>query len=128
MKVYVVTDGCYSDYHIEAVFTDEEQAKLYCAAHESEDISIKEYDTEDNEIISKKPVLKCWFVPIRGYSLNLDDIHWQYTLKKTKTVGYHGWYGKVVFLSLPESKTEEEAKKAISDFYAQWKAEQQGIT
>lgn len=127
MTVYVVTDGCYSDYHIEAVFTDEEQAKLYCAAHESEDITIEEYDTEADKIISEKPVLKCWFVPIYGYDLNLNGIHWQYTLKKTKTVGYSSWYGKCFYLSLPESKTEEEAKKAISDFYAQWKAERQGL-
>ena len=29
MKVYIVTSGCYSDYHIEKVFTDPEQARLY---------------------------------------------------------------------------------------------------
>lgn len=28
MKVYVVTSGIYSEYHIEAVFDNEKQAKL----------------------------------------------------------------------------------------------------
>lgn len=33
MKVYIVTSGEYSGYGIEAVFTNEEQAELYCAIH-----------------------------------------------------------------------------------------------
>ena len=30
MKVYVVTQGCYSDYHICGIFATEEAAKTYC--------------------------------------------------------------------------------------------------
>ena len=30
MKVYVVTQGCYSDFHICKIFATEEQAKTYC--------------------------------------------------------------------------------------------------
>ena len=30
MKIYVVTSGCYSDYHIEKVFTNKNAAEAYC--------------------------------------------------------------------------------------------------
>ena len=30
--VYIVTEGCYSDYHIEGAFLNEESAKKYAAA------------------------------------------------------------------------------------------------
>lgn len=49
MKVYIVTAGCYSDYRIEAVFTDEEQANLYCALHAGHHDSpeVEEYETDN---------------------------------------------------------------------------------
>lgn len=123
MVVYVVTDGCYSYYHIKAVFTNKKQARLYCATHESEDICIEEFDTKYNEIIAKKPVLKCWYVPISESGPYFPRLRYQYTLHKRKGVNkFSGLY-----LTLPESKTEEEARKAIYDYYAQWKAERQGL-
>lgn len=36
MKVYIVTSGEYSDYHIDAVFTDKKKAETYYSAHNSE--------------------------------------------------------------------------------------------
>ena len=33
MTIYIATDGEYSDYCIEAVFTDKNQAELFCATH-----------------------------------------------------------------------------------------------
>ena len=47
MIVYVVTTGSYSDYHIEAVFHDKEQAELFCATHGIHGDDIEEYDTEE---------------------------------------------------------------------------------
>lgn len=40
MKIYVVTDGVYSDYHIEAVFLSKKEAELYAAVHEGQ---VEEY-------------------------------------------------------------------------------------
>ncbi len=37
MKIYVVTEGEYSDYHICAVFDDKKKAELYCAVREEKD-------------------------------------------------------------------------------------------
>lgn len=33
MKIFIVTDGTYSDYHIVAVFSTKEKAEAYCALH-----------------------------------------------------------------------------------------------
>ena len=44
MKVYVLTDGCYSDYHIIAVTIDEDNAKRFADAGLGE---IEEYETDE---------------------------------------------------------------------------------
>jgi len=52
MKVYVVTAGCYSDYHIERIFTDKDKAEEYCKwCYDSNDI--EEYDIDDNIELDK---------------------------------------------------------------------------
>jgi hypothetical protein len=44
-RVYIVTEGSYSDYHIVAVFSTEEQAKAFCA--ESKGAEFAEYPVDD---------------------------------------------------------------------------------
>jgi len=44
MRVYVVTSGSYSEYHIEEIFTDHKKAQIY--ANLNSDRSIEEYDTD----------------------------------------------------------------------------------
>lgn len=46
MKVFIVTDGIYSNYHIEAVFSTKEKASAYCALHG--------YDFEEYEVDAVK--------------------------------------------------------------------------
>lgn len=46
-KAYIVTSGEYSDYHIDAVFLNEEKAKAYCDCHCNRRIA--EYGLSDNE-------------------------------------------------------------------------------
>lgn len=46
-KIYIVTEGCYSDYHIEAVFKDREKAEHYCSCHE--ECAIEEYWFSDDK-------------------------------------------------------------------------------
>ena len=56
MKVYVITSGEYSEYHIDAVALDEEEAKKKCAVFNStkseyDDMcQIEEYDTDDVQV------------------------------------------------------------------------------
>jgi len=52
-KIYIVTDGCYSDYHIEACFTTKEKAKEYIKNGKIskqfwEDPNIEEWIIDDN--------------------------------------------------------------------------------
>lgn len=50
MKVYVITSGTYSDYHICAVATDIERAEKLAMLYTDncDEASIEEYDTEDD--------------------------------------------------------------------------------
>ena len=57
MKIYIVTSGEYSDYHIDAVFLDRQKALQYCAANEiSEDVSVEGWETADESIEGSKTV------------------------------------------------------------------------
>lgn len=48
MKIYIVTKGDYSDYHIEAVFESKKKAELYVKYHSSwDEPRIEEWDTDD---------------------------------------------------------------------------------
>ena len=52
MKVYIVTAGSYSDYHIAKVFTDEDKAEEYREwLYDSNDV--EEYETEDDLQVDK---------------------------------------------------------------------------
>lgn len=50
MKLYVVTQGEYSDYHIEKIFLDKDKAENYAKYHRAE-VEEWETDDEDYEII-----------------------------------------------------------------------------
>lgn len=57
MKIYIVTDGCYSDYGIRAVFTDKALAEKYMAAYSFDEPQIEEFDTdivEENVKLGRK--------------------------------------------------------------------------
>ena len=74
MKLYIVTAGCYSDYHIEAVFTSLRKAELYIAIHSNTDnIGINEYETADEKITDKNEVIGYLFranwIPRKGFSV-----------------------------------------------------------
>ena len=64
MKIYVITKGSYSAYHICAVATDYEKAcilqKKFSAKYEPAEI--EEFDTEDfNDIFAEKNLYNVWF-------------------------------------------------------------------
>ena len=65
MKVYVITSGEYSDYHICAVALDDKKAKILKEKFDHDDYTgatIEEYDTEEYEgIRSGKSVYRVFF-------------------------------------------------------------------
>ena len=58
-KVYVVTDGDYSDYHIEAIFTNRKDAVIYQRIMQSQKIETWEIDKFD---FAKHKDENCWRV------------------------------------------------------------------
>lgn len=64
MKVYIVTSGCYSDYHIDAVCLDKDQAeRLAQAIYGWDEGHVAEWDTDDFKIIDDG--MKLYHVVIR---------------------------------------------------------------
>lgn len=59
MKIYIVTSGEYSDYHIERVFLDKEKAETFSKKattdHYGENYVVEEFDTDDEMNMSRMP-------------------------------------------------------------------------
>ena len=130
MTVYIVTDGEYSNYHIEEIFLDKDKAEYYCKFHTSENGAVQTYNTMDDyyeidvktidyfdiELTSKGVVKKCeakTFEYIPGNE-NFEETFFE-------TIWGHGFYGKII------ANSEEQAIKIMQDKRAQWLAENYGI-
>ena len=128
MKVYVVTSGEYSDYHIDAVFLDRKKALQYCAANGiCEDVSVEEWETADETIDCKKSVNRKYIGVIEhGYSKILDK---PYTFEKTGCKFYHygTWFpwkpmeNKAKFICVfPINMKIDKVHKAIQEHFEKW--------
>ena len=119
MKVYIATDGEYSDYHIEAVFTDEEQAKLYCATHSC---YLEEYEADEVKIETEKKPLLLWNARFdySGALCNISDSY--FTFFEIEDFGEYR-----ARVTLDAKIDREKAKKIIADKHAKRKAQQQNI-
>lgn len=134
MIVYVVTSGCYSDYCIEAVFDDKEQAELYCATKGNSDyMYIEEFDTAEHHFDSVQPVFKMWSGHIEKTSFgDFAKVHTsRLTFEKgnyIKEVSHYPYNRKTIEarVTLDKNSTEKQAQKAMQDRYAQWKYEREG--
>ena len=116
MTIYIATDGEYSDYCIEAVFTDKNQAELFCATH---GCYLEEYEADQAKIETNKKPKRIWCF-ISNFSK-----FWTNNVITFSDIEDFSHYEKNV--SLDTSIDEETAKKIIYDKYAKWKAEQQNI-
>lgn len=73
MKVYLVTSGTYSDYGVEAIFLDRQNAEAYCAARDTHsncyDLhSIEEWDNSDGNIsVLPNSVVYVWRADKNSY-------------------------------------------------------------
>ena len=105
MKVYVVTEGEYSDYSIVKVFLNKEKAEKYAELYEKTDryadcVNVEEYETYDKNF-------DCSLIePIEFYVQFID-----------MSTGKLGWDGKEKLLSTQKSFYEikyEDSIKACS--------------
>ena len=70
MKVYVVTSGCYSDYQIEAVFTDPDKANAY--ANLDSDREVEEYEADSVSIAEAEVNARIWYDPKKNEITGID--------------------------------------------------------
>lgn len=129
MKVYVVTSGEYSDYHIDGVFDDLNKAEIYAATIEDkygENTSVEEYDTEGIEIETSKKVKKQWHFAI-SEKKNVCYCSAIYTFRDVNNITFCTDRRYHVYMTLKKDVNEEKAKKIAFDRLAEYEARKQGV-
>jgi len=58
MKVFIVTEGSYSDYHIEKVFIDKLKAEIYAELICGE---VEEYNTSNEDLYKRHNTIQCFY-------------------------------------------------------------------
>lgn len=140
MKIYVITAGEYSDYHIVAVTTDKEKADNFVKVHNNskrfyyDDAYVEEYDTDDFDIAVTDRNAKyfkvifgcnyekdcadfeCYEIDSLEYIAERSNQH--YVLVKNK--GINGSF-------YCTAKDQEHAIKKATDWAGQKKAEIKGV-
>lgn len=141
MKVFIITQGEYSDYSIRAVSLDKGDAEMKCALLNrnvrcGEYCKIEEYDTEDMVVYATEEVKKrfrmivcCNTGDIRWYEeshLTFDDENKIY-FSKTDCFKCGSDKHISIVATLPANTTEEQAKKIMLDRVAKFKADGSGL-
>lgn len=126
MKVYVVTQGEYSDYHICAVVLDREKAEFLKGKFTDKwsTAEIEEYDTDEyNEIYQYNHYYNC--CDVNGVVIvkecTCDDLI--HALRYYNSV--YNVAGKLV--TKVAANSEKEAVKKAADRFAKYKAERMGL-
>lgn len=129
MKVYVVTEGDYSDYHIVGVTTDRETAEAYCKISKGDwyEPKVEEYDTKAfADIRTVKPYRV--IMEKDGTTTTEEEDGLSYETAVEHQVFHikrwdRGWeYYEVVVLA----EDEQHARKIAADYIAEKKWEEQG--
>lgn len=122
MKVYIVTSGDYSGYHIEAVFDSKNQAAMYCAANPYDRI-MEEFDTEEHVFSIDRRVYTRWSAEFRdGGYVGAVETGYSYTREPPKIDRcIFGNRFETVSFCCEVEKSPEKVKKIACDLYAQLK-------
>lgn len=118
MKIYVITSGCYSDYHIDAVTDDKEKAEFLKLkfSDEYDPANIEEYDTDEYSVEGIQNIkLFYWKVSI----CNGNSLVYPYLSGNQYFRVYDNGIQAVVI-----ARTKEQAIKIVRDKYAQYLSEQ----
>ena len=118
MKIYVITKGCYSDYHIVTVTDDKEKAEFFKLkfSDEYDPAHIEEYDTDEYSV--------------EGIQ-NMKLYYWKVSISNGNTGIYPYLSGNQYFNVYSDgiqavviARTKEQAIKIVRDKYAQYLSEQ----
>ena len=139
MNVYVVTSGEYSDYHIESVFIDKQQAELYCAARDSnrekyddDFCSIEEFETDGARLEGEVYYGILFYARLfdSGICLYSADQMYSVTPVMTKIKKDNSDYSyKIITGTIPTNKVydKDQRRKIVEDYLAKMQAEQLGL-
>lgn len=129
MKIYVITEGDYSDYHIVGVATNLKMAKKiqkYINGEKWSYAEIEEYDTEEwKQVVNDNRKIYS-ISESKGGGLYTKPISYDYTYKykiANKIMTENDGSLKVYVLA----KDDIHARKIASDLFAKYKAEKEGL-
>ena len=116
MKIYIITKGDYSDYHICNVTTDYQKAKRYKEAYSDKwsEAWIEVY--EDGE---KEKERYCWIYNPVSHTAEISDYNENERVLKT--------IGDKIYRVVVYADTKKHAIKKAQDMIAKYKAEQAGL-
>ena len=131
-KVYVVTAGCYSDYHIDAVFKDKSKAEIYCSCHE--DCEIEEYDFSDDNIFTPFESVIINFdiykdknredrISFRFRHLAKEDAKWYMENRESVSVYDNDWISICLWRRLPNNYDENKIRNKYTKVYQDLRSE-----
>lgn len=116
MKIYAITKGIYSDYHICALTTSKSKAerlqKIYSDKYD--DADIEEYEDGEGEDLRL-----LWFCDENGLNPEVRD----YSSEEQVITNMHGEIQRVYLYA----KDAEHAEKKAHDMLAQYRAERLGL-
>lgn len=141
MKVFIITQGEYSDYSIRAVSLDKGDAERKCAllnrnVRNGEYCQVEEYDTDDMVVDTTEEAKKRFEMSV---CQNTGEIRWYEELYLTFNDENRIYFSKAdcfkcesdkhisIVATLPTNTTEEQAKKIMLDRVAKFKAERSGL-
>ena len=134
-KVYIVTSGTYSDYAIEEVFDNREDAEKYICLHDNDsylDMRVEEYDIYKNAELKNVKVYYGIYFIMRENGIKFFDIVYDNKPIKTNINRSKHNYLKSYDGTLPLSnrnifKDKDVVKKIVYDAVAKFEAEEAGI-
>ena len=126
MKVYVVTQGAYSDYGIVAIFSTREQAELKCATLYDDNNQIAEWEVDAETLQGE--VAKAYEIVYSAYTGEITHVRdFRYVIKgsisKNQEFCFGGNHLPSTYKYEVEAETEDQARKIFQDRYAQAKYE-----
>ena len=125
-KVYVITSGDYSDYHIVMICDTQEAADKALKLYDRDINSRSTCDIEVWDVNTRKPVdiQPCW-IWYYNIETNVLERFDRYRYNETGIINYIE--PRKLMIGYVSANNEEIAKKIIYDLVAQRKAEMQGL-
>lgn len=134
-KVYIITTGTYSDYHIVAVFTEQAKAEQFRDTYNSrikylsQECRIEEYPIGSDMSLAGKDL----YCARKIHHVGIDARYMcEEALDRADEIGIvkeiDGYLECFVAVPMNQDDPKEYARKVAADLFAEYKARKEGIT